>query len=495
MILWGHNFLKSDWIKEAPLRAVANVLQMNRLCNIPKYIEGLGCRIFKDTTADGKNWMVVVDGTSDIQPPPGFDPPWDTDDQFVGFEAREPQDVIVLSSTYGGTMVDNTGDVQWPGTPPSPPLANLTPSDPFELEYDATNKLYAQHWFNPPYPYSNIGAYTGTDDPTGLASPPDTYQLIATIVTDRHGQIISFTQDYEKPDTGFNVSYTTPTPIIGFQIAGGVWQEQIGTVTTPYKPIDDDITWGAANTDHSWTLSRVYRGEGVVWAVFDKTASPSTFYFKVLDAGVDPTWADGENYIKILTATYEYETPGDDTTPVVKVDIDQHHQGGLHSGVPAEPKACASMTSTTTISATGLVSFSAVNHETNSSILDVDTANDKIIIKSGYSGIYSLKLMADLLLSLVDDPGYAEIEVRVRVDGTDLTECVATTAAATSTTYTSEAYEQEFSASIDLFIDASSVDKYLDVYATVIASGSDAAQCEQCRLDVHLVELTDSSGA
>ena len=104
MILWGHNFLRSNWLGGDPLHAIANAKQMRTLANIPKYIQGIGCRILKDTTAEGKNWRIVVDGTSDVTPPDNYVYPW------------APQAAASLSATTGlptsgnGTIAFNTID-------------------------------------------------------------------------------------------------------------------------------------------------------------------------------------------------------------------------------------------------------------------------------------------------------------------------------------------------------------------------------------------------
>jgi len=163
----GRQLLHSRYKGGEPVRQYCSPTERNMQNNFIMGLHGIGCRVVLDPN-DLKRCYIAVDGSSDIVPPDGWKPPWEisSEDQFLVSQAREPQDVIVLSSTYGGTMVDNTGDVQWPGTPPTPPLANLTPSNPFELEYGVTNTLYAQHWYNPPYPYSNVGHYTGTDAPS-----------------------------------------------------------------------------------------------------------------------------------------------------------------------------------------------------------------------------------------------------------------------------------------------------------------------------------------
>lgn len=64
--------MKLNWLRtflpETPLRLVANVRQMNRIANILNNIQGVNCRIIKPTNDEGKNWLIVVDGGTDVGP-------------------------------------------------------------------------------------------------------------------------------------------------------------------------------------------------------------------------------------------------------------------------------------------------------------------------------------------------------------------------------------------------------------------------------------------
>ncbi len=64
MILnWLQTFKAGD-----PVRKVCSVRNMNRIANILNNIEGIGCRIVKNTTAEGRDWKIVVDGGTDVTP-------------------------------------------------------------------------------------------------------------------------------------------------------------------------------------------------------------------------------------------------------------------------------------------------------------------------------------------------------------------------------------------------------------------------------------------
>jgi hypothetical protein len=68
------NWLRT-WLPETPLRLVANVRQMNRIANILNNIQGVNCRIEKPTNAEGKGWLIIVDGSSDVKATDGNDIP------------------------------------------------------------------------------------------------------------------------------------------------------------------------------------------------------------------------------------------------------------------------------------------------------------------------------------------------------------------------------------------------------------------------------------
>jgi len=87
MKIFGHNFLRSNFTKGSPLRLTAGHRQTNRVANVLKNIEGIGCRIVKSTESDGKDWYVIVDGGSDLPYPDGVSPLWESiADQFEVYE-------------------------------------------------------------------------------------------------------------------------------------------------------------------------------------------------------------------------------------------------------------------------------------------------------------------------------------------------------------------------------------------------------------------------
>lgn len=69
------NWLRNNFKQGDPTRIVADHLQANRIANILQDIQGLGCRIEKPTDADGRGWKIIIDGSSDITPPDGYEFP------------------------------------------------------------------------------------------------------------------------------------------------------------------------------------------------------------------------------------------------------------------------------------------------------------------------------------------------------------------------------------------------------------------------------------
>ena len=74
--MFGHTFLRSDFLTGDPVRVTAEHGQQNKIANILKDIEGIGCRVQKPTGADGLGWRIIIDGNSDDTYPPGMGPPW-----------------------------------------------------------------------------------------------------------------------------------------------------------------------------------------------------------------------------------------------------------------------------------------------------------------------------------------------------------------------------------------------------------------------------------
>jgi len=79
-------FLRNDFKEGDPVRVTASAKQQRRLANILMDLKVLGGRLERNFTADGKGWLLVIDGSTDLEPPtadptksplpPGYNPPF-----------------------------------------------------------------------------------------------------------------------------------------------------------------------------------------------------------------------------------------------------------------------------------------------------------------------------------------------------------------------------------------------------------------------------------
>jgi len=70
------NFLKNTHAPGSPSRTVPGVGDANRIATVLMDIQGVNCRIEKPGHRGGLGWKIIVDGTSDISPPPEVQVPW-----------------------------------------------------------------------------------------------------------------------------------------------------------------------------------------------------------------------------------------------------------------------------------------------------------------------------------------------------------------------------------------------------------------------------------
>lgn len=83
-----------------PVAKVCNTEHHNRVAAILENLEGMGCRIEKPT--NGSAWRIIVDGTSDIEPPADYVSPfaggypWGTEYTF-GLERTAPNKIKIYN--------------------------------------------------------------------------------------------------------------------------------------------------------------------------------------------------------------------------------------------------------------------------------------------------------------------------------------------------------------------------------------------------------------
>jgi hypothetical protein len=76
-------FLRSDFKPGDPVRLVASAAQTNRVANILNTLEVIGGRLERSYSAEGKDWLLVIDGANSGQFPEGTMQPATSDRLFA----------------------------------------------------------------------------------------------------------------------------------------------------------------------------------------------------------------------------------------------------------------------------------------------------------------------------------------------------------------------------------------------------------------------------
>jgi hypothetical protein len=100
-INWLQRFKGGD-----PVRKTAGATHQNRISNILNDVRGIGCRVVKPTNAEGRNWKIIVDGSSDEELPEGYVNP------FASSLPRWDQVLDAAVSTEIQSDTDNTDALQ-----------------------------------------------------------------------------------------------------------------------------------------------------------------------------------------------------------------------------------------------------------------------------------------------------------------------------------------------------------------------------------------------
>ena len=80
---WLKRFRGNEWIG-----SYCDPEENNTIRRALAEIEGVGCHV--DKTRDGRGWRIVIDGTSDTQPPPDYVPIWGASACITGGAATTP---------------------------------------------------------------------------------------------------------------------------------------------------------------------------------------------------------------------------------------------------------------------------------------------------------------------------------------------------------------------------------------------------------------------
>jgi hypothetical protein len=99
-INWLQRFKGGD-----PVRKTAGATHQNRISNILNDMRGVGCRVVKPTNAEGRNWKIIVDGSSDEELPEGYVDP------FASSIPRWDQVLDAATDTDMQSDTDDTDDL------------------------------------------------------------------------------------------------------------------------------------------------------------------------------------------------------------------------------------------------------------------------------------------------------------------------------------------------------------------------------------------------
>jgi hypothetical protein len=143
--------------------------------------------------------------------------------------------------------------------------------------------------------------------------------------------------------------------------------------------------------------------------------------------------------------------------------------------------------------ATGTFDLDVLDAEMNSDIIAVDLANNKIIVKKGFSGVYNVSMLLEAEINLPSSgAGTGQAKVAVKNDGVSAFEwsfLISSNSAATSATY----HEHSSGASKMIYVDASAadVDFTADWSVATVAGGPQVIRLKQ--LSVELLQLAKSA--
>jgi len=143
--------------------------------------------------------------------------------------------------------------------------------------------------------------------------------------------------------------------------------------------------------------------------------------------------------------------------------------------------------------ATGTFDLDVLDAEMNEDIIDVDLANDRIIVKRYYSGVYNVSMLCEAEINLPSSgAGSGQAKVAVKKDGVSAFEwsfMIGSNSAATSATY----HKHSSGASKMIYVDASAadVDFTADWSVATVAGGPQVIRLKQ--LSVELLHLAQSA--
>jgi hypothetical protein len=407
MILHGHEFLRSDFADNAPVRSTANALNARRIPDVLKTIQGIGCSVEKPVDCEGRNWNINL-YHSDIAPPPGVDDPWTAHivDQFRVHRAPANEKYFVRGGIYAGKspLYDATSALPYVAWYPEDDDVDAPDGDPGDIslpvyiDADTSQRV----WMIDTGSYLILVYYDAamtsaevSDAVTAGGETVDSLLCVALVERPATGAIV-VTQLMD------NFEVYAPITFDSFTVRGGVWQYRDGTETKVIAPEGGGITWGddGADNDSAWSnpCDASADAASVLWAKLDLSSTVPALTLHLLAAA--PTWAADVYWRKLASVTRKGD-PAEDPTQVT-IEIKQHHSGSPEGALEvAYGTSTLSGASDSTLNPAAVekLDFSTAANS-NTDTLEADATDDDITIKK--AGWYTVTIAG--LIHLDIDP-------------------------------------------------------------------------------------------
>jgi hypothetical protein len=474
------NFLRNNFRPGEWLGQFCTPRQHNRIANVLQGIQGVNCRIDKPTNHEGRDWRVIIDGSSDIISDGNPTPPWELTniDQFRAIQVKDQYKLYLKWSTAMDVAPTDTegSAITWAAYPSA--------AGTYSLPKYYTGDTAITEWL-----WWQINDLGGAGEElyfefTTTALPPDPGAdyggLVCKVVYDPAASPKLTISDTSASTFAPGAPWTKDA----IRIRGGLWQYLVGTNTKTVNP--SGAIWSAP-AGESTACEDVLSGNidcstmaaGAIWAKLDLTSVDPVLTLEQI-AG-NPTWADNVYFNKLVS----FATTIGATPEQTRVKIHQYHAGSIDVSVGGgHPAGSAWLTGgyDITLSASPeTVDFTA-GYTSNAALLTYDTSANSITVKK--KGIYTISLRSLLSVATSTTPVTRTAQLRVKKNGTAIADDPALKLSETNIS------ESASGGSITLCAGVSwDVALAADDVLTVEVDGTSGAGSSDTRLTVRLVHL------
>jgi hypothetical protein len=411
------NFLRNNFRPGEWLGQFCTPRQHNRIANVLQGIQGVNCRIDKPTNHEGRDWRVIIDGSSDIISDGNPTPPWELTniDQFRAIQVKDQYKLYLKWSTAMDVAPTDTegSAITWAAYPSA--------AGTYSLPKYYTGDTAITEWL-----WWQINDLGGAGEElyfefTTTALPPDPGAdyggLVCKVVYDPAASPKLTISDTSASTFAPGAPWTKDA----IRIRGGLWQYLVGTNTKTVNP--SGAIWSAP-AGESTACEDVLSGNidcstmaaGAIWAKLDLTSVDPVLTLEQI-AG-NPTWADNVYFNKLVS----FATTIGATPEQTRVKIHQYHAGSIDVSVGGgHPAGSAWLTGAedTTLSVTPEALDFTDGYTSNASLLVIDYGSaNSITVKK--KGIYTITLGARLKVQVTAIPTTSNnyVSASVKINGT-----------------------------------------------------------------------------